>query len=236
MRPINKGTWPLTPIQQLRANFNDWTRAIPHLTLGTGEYCHFCEMRVTNQIAIEHIKPKEHFPRLESNWSNFLLICTSCNSRKGQSIPLSPYKKHYFWPHLNNTLKVFEYPIENQPGLVIPNGNIGTDNIRRAQNTIDLYKLSDISTTAGTSDKRFEKRIEAIRFAIDRRVEYRSHQTAIAAIVDNAVSTGFFSVWLRIFDDIPQVRTALILRQEFHLPATCIDHNLAFINRTNSDI
>lgn len=63
MRPINKGLHPITPQRGKKMVLNDWTKAIPFLKQRTGDYCHICEMKVTNMLAIEHIKPQIHFPK-----------------------------------------------------------------------------------------------------------------------------------------------------------------------------
>ena len=236
MRPIEKGAWP-TLRNGRRRVFNEWKRAIPHLTDRTGKYCHFCEMRVTNALSIEHIWPKEYFPWLSHTWGNFLLACNYCNSHKLATIPIAPYLISYFWPHKNNTLKAFEYSFS---GKVYPNlHHLRTvSQVTRAQNLIDLYGLNKEKNAAGESDNRWLERAEAIVLATKRRVEYETNiNRSINAIVDLAKTKGFFSIWLKVFDDIPPIRTALIHCPDFHLNATdCFDINLQFQNRTSTDI
>lgn len=48
-----------------------------------GHYCSYCELPIVANLAIEHIAPKAAFPTLAVEWSNFLLACSACNSRKG---------------------------------------------------------------------------------------------------------------------------------------------------------
>lgn len=220
MRPIDKGSWPTKGSHGIRKRvFNDWTRAIPHLRGRTGRFCHLCEMKVTNAIAVEHIKPKEHFPRLQAHWDNFLLICNHCNSHKLATIPVSPYKKKYYWPHLNNTIMAFDFKIT---GEIIPNTTYLTTQpqIDRVNATIDLYGLDKTVTAQGNSDDRLKDRLEAYKQAIDRYIEYSNGQATVAAIVDNAKNTGFFSVWLKVFDTVAVVKAALIDCPDFHLAST----------------
>lgn len=237
MRPINKGNWPTKGARGVRKRvFTDWKRAIPHLKGRTGKYCHFCEMKVTNAIAIEHIKPQEHFPKLVSHWDNFLLICNHCNSHKGATIPRSSYRKRYFWPHLNNTLMAFDFKIS---GEIIPNTAYlkNQPQIDRANSTIKLYGLDKTVTAQGNSDDRLLERMEAYKQAIDRLLEYADGDATINAIVDSAKNTGFFSVWLKVFDGEPAVRTALINCPQFHLATTnCFDAALQLQQRTPTDI
>jgi 5-methylcytosine-specific restriction endonuclease McrA len=237
MRPINKGLWPTKGRRNLTKRvFNDWTNAIPFLKQRTGSYCHLCEMRVSNAIAIEHIKPKVSFPKLQNHWDNFLLICSSCNSHKKARIPVSPYRKNYFWPHLNNTLLVFEY------ANVLPHfkpistlNNIERD---RAKNLVDLYGLNKEITASGDADTRWIEKQKAYKMAIDRRIEYETGiNKSIDSIIDLAIQSGFFSIWLKVFKDILPIRRALILCPEFHLANNnCFDNNLELQSRNSDDL
>lgn len=235
MRPVAKGTWP-TINNGRRRIFNDWRRAKPFLRSSTGDYCHLCEMRVTNALAIEHIKPKEHFPKLSNHWDNFLLICNYCNSHKLETIPSSPYRKKYFWPHLNNTLQSIDYSIT---GIAIPNTTYLTnpDQLRRANATIQLYGLDKTITATGDSDTRLIERLKAFKMAIDRKIEYAQGQATEPAILDMAKTTGFFSIWLKVFNNVPAIRTAIIQCPEFHQANTnCFDAAFQLQNRTATDL
>ena len=220
MRPIDKGSWPTKDSHATRKRvFNDWTRAIPYLKGRTGRYCHLCELKVSNAMAIEHIKSKKYFPRLQAHWDNFLLICNHCNSHKLATITISPYKKTYYWPHLNNTIMAFDFRIT---GEIIPNRTYLTTKpqIDRANATIDLYGLDKVVTAQGNSDDRLKDRLEAYKQAIDRFIEFSNSKASVHAIVDNAKNTGFFSVWLKVFNSVPNVKAALIDCLDFHLATT----------------
>lgn len=213
MRPIYKGDWPLTPRRGWKMAFNDWTKAIPILKTRTGSYCHLCEMKVTNAIAIEHIFPKEHYPRLENHWSNFLLICNTCNSKKGSTIPNSPYRYAYYWPHLHNTFMAFDY----RHIVPFPSNSLNGAQQMRAKKLIQLYKLDDVANATGEPDNRHIQRLEATHKAIKRLLEYLTGKATVEAIVDMATATGFFSVWMTIFNDVPLVKQALLSCSDFHL-------------------
>jgi len=235
MRPVEKGAWPLTPVRQRKKVFTDWTSAIPILKDRTGKYCHICEMKVTNAMAIEHIKPRIHFPKLRSHWDNFLLTCNSCNSHKSNSIPLSPYRKMYFWPHKNNTLLVFEYGtvLPFIRPAVLPNRNQRA----RAVRLIRLYGLNKQINQNGEPDTRWIEKCSALRDAIDSRIEYLNGLTTIASIIRNAKSAGFFSIWLTVFNNEMPVKNALINCPDFHLGVTnCYNAALQLQNRTATDI
>jgi uncharacterized protein (TIGR02646 family) len=234
MRPILKGWWPIRG-NQVRYVFNDWTRAIPYLKSRTGKYCHLCEMKV-DPISIEHILPKSHFEDLASDWDNFLLICHYCNSHKSNEIPVLPYANNYYWPHLNNTLMAFFYP---KNGEVIPNKEHLTvsHQVEKAENTIKLYGLNKKVTQQGNSDERLKNRLIAYKQAIDRFIEKSDGKATVRAIVDNAQNTGFFSVWLQVFNNCPDVKEALIQSPAFHLTAgNFFDENLRPIRRNRHDV
>ncbi|XBS68610.1 hypothetical protein ABK905_18415 [Acerihabitans sp. KWT182] len=215
MRPVDKGAWPVTK-KGAKAVLTQWRNAKQYLEERTGSYCHFCEMRVNNALAIEHIKSKERFPRLSACWTNFLLICTSCNSRKN-TLPLNvPYRDHYYWPHLNNTLLAFHTPLAGENALVVnAHPALSPAQKQKADATIKLYALDKITTAAGDSDRRYLERKQTISMALERLQEYADKRASTAAIVDLAVSRGFFSLWLDIFHGYPEVVRALLDAQPF---------------------
>ena len=49
-----------------------------------GRFCSYCEQKLTETIAVEHVAPKENYPLTSVAWSNFLLCCRSCNSYKDE--------------------------------------------------------------------------------------------------------------------------------------------------------
>lgn len=49
-----------------------------------GQYCSFCGMPLAASLAVEHMLPKADFPGLSVTWSNFLLACPICNSKKNK--------------------------------------------------------------------------------------------------------------------------------------------------------
>lgn len=220
MRPINRGAWP-TKANGNKYVFNNWRRAKPYLVDRTGLYCHFCEMRVNNSLAVEHIKSRTDHPKLSNYWNNFLLICTSCNSSKNAKQVLSPYNQKYYWPHLNNTLLAFYSPLSGPDAqIVIPKSGLTANQKSRAESTIALYELDKRSTSDGDSDNRYIERIRATKLAIDRLIEYQKGQTTINAIVAMATTTGFFSVWFDVFSNITPVKQALLQAPDFKIDVT----------------
>lgn len=237
MRPINKGGWPVSPRGGKQYVFNDWQRAKPHLVERTGLYCHFCEMRVNNCLAVEHIKARKDNPGLANDWNNFLLACTSCNSSKTSTKLVEPYYQHYYWPHLNNTLLAFVSPLVGPKAqLVTPRAGLSASQRSRAAATIALYGLDKRVTATGDSDNRYLERAKATKMAIDRRIEYMGGKATIPAIVDMAQTTGFFSVWLAVFNDIAAIKLALLNAPDYKIDvAAWFDANLNPIPRNPTE-
>jgi len=232
MRPVDKGSWP-TYRAGKKYIFNDWRKAKKHLLSRTGGFCHFCEMRINNALAVEHIKPRDSHPRLSNSWNNFLLSCNSCNSSKRQTAPLSPYRQRYYWPHLNNTMLAFYTPLIGTGAMVINAATtLSVEQKVKAQATIKLYGLDKLKTSTGDSDNRFTERLETIDMAIELLRDYTNNETNIGSILKVAESRGFFSIWIDIFRSKPEVVTALIDSPKFKINrAICFDLNLQPIPR-----
>jgi 5-methylcytosine-specific restriction endonuclease McrA len=49
-----------------------------------GRYCSYCEQKVSETIAVEHVAPKANYPMTSVCWANFLLCCRTCNSTKDE--------------------------------------------------------------------------------------------------------------------------------------------------------
>lgn len=117
-----------------------------------GEYCSYCEVSLGANLAVEHVLPKAVFPNAETDWTNFVLACVNCNSRKGSKLKS---RDGYYWPDDTslrqnnggfNTYSMMEYYIGQAAGdnvvLVRPRANSGavTANV---QAIIDLVKLNN---------------------------------------------------------------------------------------------
>jgi len=47
-----------------------------------GEYCSYCESRITGLLEVEHVLPKAQYPTFSTDWDNFLFACSACNIAK----------------------------------------------------------------------------------------------------------------------------------------------------------
>ncbi len=214
MRPVNK---KLSPKQ-----YNHYKDARDDLADRIGWYCSYCEMPVKNLLAVEHIIPKNNGGS-ELEWHNFLLSCTYCNSVKG-------YKNHlrlgYYWADMDNTFSKFIYhpffPILPHPSLnrrehILAENTIGLTGLNRHPGSIPPPTLRDT---------RWKSRREAWELAYNSMANWREAKSTALKIRDNtvneliglllkqivnsAVGTGHFSIWMTVFDTEKEIQIALV--------------------------
>lgn len=206
MRPVNKGDWPTENNEPI--DFQEYGDARPHLINRLGDYCSYCENQITNP-AIEHEQPKSVAPAIERSWYNFLLACVNCNSIKGHNLL---NLDDYYWPDVHNTFLLFEY---HPLGVVTVKNTLHNSVDRnKAQRTIELTGLDRYGQNiASEADRRWIKRSEAYGKAENALNFYANNNRPndyIQTITDLATSTGFWSVWMRVFQNEPDVITELI--------------------------
>lgn len=219
MRPVDKG-----PSPQVFTNYED---AKQPLTTRLGSYCSYCERRIPTNLAVEHILPKDvalGYAHLRNEWDNFLLACVNCNSSKGTEIITFP---DYLLPDRDNTFLCYKYL---ETGLV--ESSNPDNNIRNmAERTLNLvglngdnipHDIDDYETLAFSALTRNEQRIEAWAQAKEAREDYEKGEVNLRRIANEAASSGFFSIWMKAFEGIPDVRQALI-NAFLNTSADCFD-------------
>jgi len=214
MRPVLKGDCP-KDINAENISFSKYTRSRRYLIDRIGEYCSYCERKIEANLAVEHVKPKSTNKELELNWENFLLGCTNCNSTKGDT---EVHLGDYLWPDLDNTFIAFQY---DNSGIVKVNPNQPKVEQEKAQRLIKLCGLDKIQPKTDTvawkeaSDRRFEHRIQAWLEAQEALVSYRTAKNTVRPkflpyILKIVTYQGFWSVWMKAFEDFREVQQALI--------------------------
>ena len=220
MRPVHRGDAPNT-----YARYQD---AIGDLESRLGIYCSYCERRLPASLAVEHVNPKSVTPALETEWSNFLLSCTNCNSVKGQQVTNG---EDYLWPDRDNTFLAFEY---REGGFVAVSAGLNADVEPKAAALRDLvgldrHRLAGPGRRPAPRDKRWKDREQVWQTAATQkerlgRFPPAVHHLVRQYIVEAAEGFGFFSVWVTVFADDTEIRRQLIAR----FPGTaadCFDFN-----------
>ena len=203
MRPIERG-----PAPQTYARYQD---AIVALEAQLGIYCSYCERRLPTSLAVEHILPKSLKPDLETEWTNFLLACTNCNSVKGdKDINL----ENYLWPDSDNTFLAFTYA---KGGFIHLADDMNSEQSTKAQALLNLIGLQRHQASEWPAprkrDKRWQQRDEVWEIAELCRKNFETLEQVDAAremVLAAAQGYGFFSIWMTVFASYPHIKAQLI--------------------------
>ncbi|MEZ9067636.1 HNH endonuclease [Vibrio atlanticus] len=206
MRPVSKGTSPV------EGNFKKYQDAKPDLVSRLGAYCSYCERKIATLLAVEHIEPKSLKPGLEKNWGNFLLACTNCNSCKGDT-PVDLHK--LLLPDRDNTLEAYTY---EDDGAVVPSHQLTEAQKTLALETLKLVGLDKpVQEYRDANDQlvsldRPSQRMEVLMSAQDALKNFKMAPVDPMKniIVELALSTGYFSIWMRVFNEAPEMKVRFI--------------------------
>lgn len=243
MRPVKRGEIPKNSDEK-SIYFKKHGDAKPELMdRRIGRYCSYCEIPLSpdSAVAIEHMLPKDFFPDETLDWENFLLSCTSCNSNKKwvmeskwktewQYLPnlhnrisaKIAARSQYYWADRDNTFRAIEYLDDGRTqvhsALTEPEEQL------TASATIDLVKLGRINREDNPRknlDERYLKRLAVWNVAKESLQDLVKDpsETVKKYIVETAKGKGFFSVWMTVFKDDPDMLRLFI--EAF--PGTCQD-------------
>ena len=218
MRSINKGTVPKKE-DGTDKEYTSYGQAKDDLRDRIDSFCSYCEMNIENQPDIEHVSPKSVNPHLETAWSNFLLACKPCNIIKSND---NETRDGYVFPDTNNTSFLYEYSIN---GVKVKDDL--DDQIKvLATATFNLVKLNRKVDTSNRSDDRAIARLNSWNKAQEALIDLLELPTDPAMIRATARScNGFFSMWLQIFKDYPEVKRN-ILNNVAGTALDCYDENI----------
>lgn len=179
-------------------------------------YCSYCERKIDTNLAVEHIQPKDGefgHPELEFTWSNFLLACVNCNSTKRAKEVLF---HNLLLPDRDNTFYAFKYRAD---GIIEPRDTLSSINRTKANNILKLLGLDKetretFSETGNLiAQDRGSQRIEVwgiAEEALDNYLDNIENLIIKELIIKNMLLSGFFSVWMTIFDDYPEMKNLFI--------------------------
>lgn len=197
MRSVDRGAWPIGH-DGGRIPFPKYGHAKLPLIERIGEYCSYCKR--PGDLHVEHVVPKSVADELETEWSNFLLGCVNCNSRKWNR---NDSRQGYIWPDSDDTFEAFAY---RSGGRVSVNDTLAQGEYRKASALFGLVGLGEKGTR---TDRRRRKRHQAWEQAVIVRDLINGENSQVLA-VKLALGTGFFSVWMEVFHDDENMRQRLI--------------------------
>jgi len=187
VRPVYTGT--------LYQNYGSYLKP---LLKAFGRYCSYCER--PEKLDVEHVVPKSHRPDLELEWTNLLLGCPRCNRDFKKNHNDS--RDGYIWPDKDNTFALLHYL---PSGAVKPATGLTQTEQARTQATIDLVKLDDGKLTQQPLNL---ARRQTFQMANRVKGRYQNQNATMEEICEMAV-LGYWSVWMTVFADIPEVVDAL---------------------------
>ncbi len=222
MRPVNKDDIPKKE-DGSNKEYTSYAQAKDDLRDRLDSFCSYCEMNIDNQPDIEHISPKSKNPDLETAWENFLLACKPCNIIKSDD---NNARDGYVFPDTDNTSFLYEYSING----VKVRDDINNDLKVLATATFDLVKLNRKLDTSGRIDDRARARNnswEKATMALEDFIKLLPSTQDKESLVRLTANTcnGFFSMWIQIFQDYPEVKKA-ILENVTGTALECYDENI----------
>jgi uncharacterized protein (TIGR02646 family) len=197
-----------------------------------GYYCAYCNMPLKHSLQVEHVQPKSLEPSLALRWDNLVLACGPCNVVKSNQLVSS--KTHYL-PDVHNTHMLYTFPPD---GTATVKHGLRPAQRAKALRTLNLVKLDGKPTGVEATDLRQDLRKEVHEIAEEVLDDYLALANTRAArlIGRTAAGYGFFSIWLEVFKDYPEVISKIIL---FHkgTALNCFDpaNNYAPLNRNLQD-
>lgn len=195
MRPVNKGATSKV--------YTNYKMAKWDLVKKLGNYCSYCEMNTDNQNDVEHVVSKSNDDSLKLLWGNFLIGCKTCNTIKSDT---TENRNGYPFPDEYNTAYLFTY----KNGKVKIRENLSTEDKEKAENLFSLVKLDRNKNTSDQPDDRFMARIKAYNKALESLKDYEELPEPQMVKQIGRSPEGFFSVWVEVFKDYPEVKKAIL--------------------------
>jgi hypothetical protein len=151
-----------------------------------------------------HVEPEQRrrAPRIRRPATGRFVRRSYCNGHKGKLRPTPATVNEHLWPERDNTARAFTY--ENVHPRAQHVGEPAQSMAAR------LYGLVHLSVT---DDERAKERATVFvlaRWYFTKLQTFPTPDVWRLAIVNQAIASGFFSVWMEIFATDPATRGALI--------------------------
>lgn len=214
MRSLLRKPWPQNPDGSKKTPA-DYKTFLPDLIDNFGQCCCYCE-KAESSLDVEHVAPKSLNPTKICDWDNLLLACPKCNRDYKKS--WNPNRTGYAWPDEKDTFDIFEYHID---GSMTVKDSLSSDEKECAQKTIDLLGLNEPNSCSNwLCYKRYQQWDIASIFLKDYENGAKTAER-IEFIVKNVVANGYWSVWMTVFKDYPEVTQKIADAFPGTLPKYC---------------
>lgn len=204
MRPVDKRKHPLDENGDPK-EYTEYGQAKDDLKNALGYYCSYCEMNISNQADVEHVIPKKK-PKgkdLILDWGNFLLGCKTCNREKSNN---NDDREGYLFPDTHNTAYAYKYTKTK----VLINSELTDEESEKAQATLDLVNINRKKDSNGRVDDRRFARLREWQKAVESLKDYKIFSSEPMARQIGRSPEGFFSLWLEVFKDYPEVKKEIL--------------------------
>ena len=206
MRPVVKGPAP-------QAEYKPYGDALDDLLAQLGPFCSYCEQKITHAPEIEHVQPKSLVPELEYSWDNFLLGCKSCNGVKSNT-PVD--LDQIAFADVDNTFIGLEFHPDGRVLVADGLGAVETELMKAAVKLVKLHRHPSARRAKDRPTKR-DKRVE-LRLDVWTLAQYQLElyeeflgepvfSAVLAKQIGNylAPAKGFFSIWMTVFRNHPDM-------------------------------
>ena len=207
MRPVSKGP---SPREEEYLHYRD---ALDDLCDRLGRFFSYCEQPIQHRPEMEHVQPKSLEPGRERNWDNLLLGCSSCNTIKSNKPVVRDYVA---MPDRDNTFRGLVF---HEDGSIKVSSDLTDPQAHLMRQVIALVRL-DRHPDAPNREDRPTPRDERAKWrrdvwalaneALDDFEQSEPNPLMIKWIVECAVAKGFFSVWMTVFRNHPDMLNRFI--------------------------
>lgn len=111
-----------------------WQKALPDMRKVYQETCAYCAQKIpygTGNHSIDHFLPKDNYPALAYEWSNFRYVSSRLNSYKGKHHILDPFEIEVGW-----------FVLSFSSFFIEPNPTLSPETQKAIQETIEVLKLN----------------------------------------------------------------------------------------------
>lgn len=217
MRPINQGNKPQKAVAVHRDYFDNMKGNI-------GCFCSYCERPLPNsELQVEHIRSRSTNREYLLCWNNLLLSCFTCNSHKEKSEKKEENINDlnvgdYAFPHIYDTYHLIDYP---SPTYMPVCSKDAEANYRpKVEKLLQLLHLSN-DTNLTEAELLQENEIPSYRIKVGEEAEELKRDLGINYTEEQIECTkkkikrcieskGFWSIWMKYFEDIDEIKLMLL--------------------------